>query len=95
MVVMGMIIGRSLTAQLLEDIAAVRRREKVRRSDDNSCRKVQNVLENTSLSPSWICPLPRPLIQLVCSNRTSVGYSVPWFSVNEGSATCSSRAGSS
>jgi hypothetical protein len=35
-------------AQLLEDIRAVRRRETVRRSDDNSRRKVQNVLGDSS-----------------------------------------------
>jgi hypothetical protein len=35
-------------AQLLEDIAAVRRRETVRRSDDNSHRKMQNVRGDSS-----------------------------------------------
>jgi hypothetical protein len=35
-------------AQLLEDIAAVRRREAVRRVDDNSRRKVQNVRGDSS-----------------------------------------------
>ena len=49
MVVMGVIIGRfAHAAQPLEDIAGVRRREMVPRSDDNSRRKVQNVREDSS-----------------------------------------------
>jgi hypothetical protein len=47
-VVMGMIIGRSLTRLNPSDIAGVRRREMVRRSDDNSRRKVQNVRADSS-----------------------------------------------
>ena len=39
---MGMIIGRSLTP-LPEDMRAVRRRETVRRCDDDSRRKVHNL----------------------------------------------------
>ena len=35
-------------AQLLEDIATVHRREVVRRSDDNSRRKVQNIRGDSS-----------------------------------------------
>ena len=52
MVVMGMIIGRSLTPlNSSRTLRAVRRRETVRRGDDNSRRKVQNVRGDSSAAP--------------------------------------------
>jgi hypothetical protein len=63
MVVMGMIIGHSLTplnsSRTLRPSADVRRSAAVTTTRAGKCR---NALENTSLSPSWICPLPHPLI---------------------------------
>ena len=49
MVVIGMIIGRSLTPlNSSRTLRAVRRRETVRRSDDNPRRKMQNVRGDSS-----------------------------------------------
>jgi hypothetical protein len=46
---MGMIIGRSLTPlNYSRTLRAVRRREMVRRNDDNSRRKMQNVRGGSS-----------------------------------------------
>jgi hypothetical protein len=48
---MGMVIRRSLTLlNSSRTLRAVRRRETVRRSDDNSRRKVQNVRGHSSLN---------------------------------------------
>ena len=61
MVVMGVIIGRfAHAAQPLEDIAGRPPTLDVRRSDDNSRRKVQNVREDSSAKNCRRSANPRP-----------------------------------
>jgi hypothetical protein len=76
-VVMGMIIGRSLTPlNSSRTFRAVRRRETVRHSDDNSRRKVQNVRGVVMIGGS-----PRSMkIGLVACR--ALGHDILWISAH-------------